>query len=121
MTGFGKSESMYQGASCVIEVRSVNNRFLDISCKLPKNLAYLENSFKNQIKDKLVRGSVFFSVTLGAGTGGNIPVSYNEAASPWRKTETPKTTKATTRHWISTRLTGCGTYPSRRASDCLSW
>ncbi len=80
MTGFGKSESMYQGASCVIEVRSVNNRFLDISCKLPKNLAYLENSFKNQIKDKLVRGSVIFSVTLGAGTGGNIPVSYNEAA-----------------------------------------
>ena len=80
MTGFGKSESMYQGASCVIEVRSVNNRFLDISCKLPKNLAYLENSFKNQIKDKLVRGSVIFSVTLGAGTGGNIPVSYNDAA-----------------------------------------
>lgn len=80
MTGFGKSESMFNGVSCVIEVRSVNNRFLDISCKLPKNLAYLENSFKNQIKDKLVRGSVIFSVTLGAGTAGNIPVSYNEAA-----------------------------------------
>ena len=80
MTGFGKSESKYQGATCVIEVRSVNNRFLDISCKLPKNLAYLENSFKNQIKDKLVRGSVIFSVTLGAGTAANIPVSYNEQA-----------------------------------------
>ncbi len=80
MTGFGKSESMFNGISCVIEVRSVNNRFLDISCKLPKNLAYLENSFKNQIKDKLVRGSVIFSVTLGAGTAGNIPVSYNETA-----------------------------------------
>ncbi len=80
MTGFGKSESMFNGISCVIEVRSVNNRFLDISCKLPKNLAYLENGFKNQIKDKLVRGSVIFSVTLGAGTAGNIPVSYNETA-----------------------------------------
>ncbi|MCQ2092838.1 MAG: YicC family protein [Fibrobacter sp.] len=80
MTGFGKSESMFNGISCVIEVRSVNNRFLDISCKLPKNLAYLENSFKNQIKEKLVRGSVIFSVTLGAGTAGNIPVSYNETA-----------------------------------------
>ncbi|MCQ2089454.1 MAG: YicC family protein [Fibrobacter sp.] len=80
MTGFGKSESMYNGISCVIEVRCVNNRFLDISCKLPKNLAYLENGFKNQIKDKLVRGSVIFSVTLGAGTAGNIPVSYNETA-----------------------------------------
>ena len=80
MTGFGKSESMYKGIVCVVEVRSVNNRFLDISCKLPKNLAYLENSFKNQIKEKLVRGSVIFSVTLGAGTVGNIPVAYNEQA-----------------------------------------
>ncbi len=71
---------MFNGISCVIEVRSVNNRFLDISSKLPKNLAYLENSFKNQIKEKLVRGSVIFSVTLGAGTAGNIPVSYNETA-----------------------------------------
>lgn len=80
MTGFGKSESMFKGISCVVEVRSVNNRFLDIACKLPKNLSYLENNFKNQIKDKLVRGSVIFNVTLGAGTTGNIPVSYNEAA-----------------------------------------
>ena len=80
MTGFGKSESFFQDAPCVIEVRSVNNRFLDISSKLPKNLAYLENSFKNQIKEKLVRGSVIFSITLGAGTGGNVPVSYNEQA-----------------------------------------
>ena len=71
---------MFNGISCVIEVRSVNNRFLDISSKLPKSLAYLENSFKNQIKEKLVRGSVIFSVTLGAGTAGNIPVSYNETA-----------------------------------------
>lgn len=80
MTGFGKSESMFQGTSCAIEVRCVNNRFLDVSCKLPKGLAYLENTFKNQIKEKLVRGSVIFSVTMGGGSTGNVPVSYNENA-----------------------------------------
>lgn len=80
MTGFGKSESTLQGVSCVIEVRSVNSRFLEISSKIPKNFAYLENDFKALIKDKLARGSVNFSITLGAGNVGNIPVCYNEAA-----------------------------------------
>ena len=80
MTGFGKSESTLNGTTCVIEVRSVNSRFLEISSKIPKNFAYLENDFKAIIKDKLARGSVNFSITLGEGSVGNIPVCYNEAA-----------------------------------------
>ena len=80
MTGFGKSESTLNGTTCVIEVRSVNSRFLEISSKIPKNFAYLENDFKAQIKDKLARGSVNLSITLGAGNVGNIPVCYNETA-----------------------------------------
>ena len=80
MTGFGKSESTLNGTTCVIEVRSVNSRFLEISSKIPKNFAYLENDFKAIIKDKLARGSVNFSITLGEGNVGNIPVCYNEAA-----------------------------------------
>ncbi|MBR2198687.1 MAG: YicC family protein [Fibrobacter sp.] len=80
MTGFGKSESTLNGTACVIEVRSVNSRFLEISSKIPKNFAYLENDFKAQIKDKLARGSVNLSITLGAGNVGNIPVCYNKTA-----------------------------------------
>ena len=80
MTGFGKSESTLNGVSCVIEVRSVNSRFLEISSKIPKNFAYLENDLKAQIKDKLARGSVNMSITLGEGNIGNIPVCYNDVA-----------------------------------------
>jgi uncharacterized protein (TIGR00255 family) len=80
MTGFGKSESTLNGTTCVIEVRSVNSRFLEISAKIPKNFAYLENDFKAQIKDKLARGSVNLSITLGEGSVGNIPVCYNKTA-----------------------------------------
>ena len=80
MTGFGKSESTLNGVSCVIEVRSVNSRFLEISSKIPKNFAYLENDFKAQIKEKLARGSVNLSISLGEGSVGNIPVCYNETA-----------------------------------------
>ena len=80
MTGFGKSESNFNGVSCVIEVRSVNSRFLEISSKIPKNFAYLENDQNALIKEKLARGSVNLSITLGEGNVGNIPVCYNEAA-----------------------------------------
>lgn len=80
MTGFGKSESSLQGVDCVIEIRSVNSRFLETSIKIPKNFAYLENELKNIIKDRLVRGSINLSVTLGGGDSGNIPLSYNENA-----------------------------------------
>lgn len=80
MTGFGKSESTLNGTTCVIEVRSVNSRFLEISSKIPKNFAYLENDLKAIIKDKLVRGSVNLSITLGEGAVGNIPVCYNKTA-----------------------------------------
>lgn len=80
MTGFGKSESTLNGTSCVIEVRSVNSRFLEISSKIPKNFAYLENDLKALVKDKLARGSVNLSITLGEGNVGNIPVCYNKAA-----------------------------------------
>ena len=40
MTGYGKSESDFNGMPCTVEVRSVNNRFLDIVSKLQKELAY---------------------------------------------------------------------------------
>ena len=80
MTGFGKSESTLNGTACVIEVRSVNSRFLEISSKIPKNFAYLENDLKAIIKDKLARGSVNLSITLGEGAVGNIPVCYNKTA-----------------------------------------
>jgi Uncharacterized stress-induced protein len=46
MTGFGKSESTLNGTTCVIEVRSVNSRFLEISAKIPKNFAYLRKRFQ---------------------------------------------------------------------------
>jgi uncharacterized protein (TIGR00255 family) len=58
----------------------VNSRFLEISSKIPKNFAYLENDLKAQIKDKLARGSVNMSITLGEGNIGNIPVCYNDVA-----------------------------------------
>lgn len=78
MTGYGKRESLFQGVSCQVEIRSVNGRFLDISCRLPRQLAAQENAVRTAIRARLARGSVNCSVVLGQGEQGTMPVAWNE-------------------------------------------
>ena len=78
MTGYGKRESTINGVSCQIEIRSVNGRFLDVSCRLPRHLTGLENAIRTSIRTRLARGSVTCSVNLGAGERETVPVSYSE-------------------------------------------
>ncbi len=80
MTGYGKVETTFNNHTIVIEIRSVNNRFLDISTKIPKSLSHYDFELRNRIKNKVTRGSIFLSLTMDSGESGNIPTSYNEAA-----------------------------------------
>ena len=78
MTGYGKRESTFNGISCQIEIRSVNNRFLDITSRLPRHMAGLENTIRTNVRSRLARGSVNCSVILGQGERDNIPTSWSE-------------------------------------------
>jgi len=78
MTSYGKRESTLQGVPCHIEIRSVNGRFLDISCRLPRHLAALENAVRTSIRTRLARGSVTCTVTIGQGERETVPISYSE-------------------------------------------
>ena len=80
MTGYGKDEFKLRGTQCTVEVRSVNNRFLEISCHLPKTFSYLEFTLKEEVKKFLARGSVNLTVTLGDGEEGSIPTGYSTEA-----------------------------------------
>jgi uncharacterized protein (TIGR00255 family) len=80
MTGYGKDEFKLRGTQCTVEVRSVNNRFLEISCHLPKTFSYLEFALKEEVKKFLARGSVNLTVTLGDGEEGSIPTGYSTEA-----------------------------------------
>lgn len=80
MTGYGKSESVFNGSPCVVEVRSLNGRFLEATFKLPKELAYFEGELRALLKAKLARGSVSVAVTLGEGETGTVPKAYNAEA-----------------------------------------
>ncbi len=64
MTGYGKGEASSSGFRIKVELKSVNNRYLDITVKLPRYLIYLEESIKKLIKEKLGRGKVDVFINL---------------------------------------------------------
>ncbi len=56
MTGYGRSEKQNGIFACKAEVRSVNNRFIEVKTRLPKFLSALELPLKKLIKSKCARG-----------------------------------------------------------------
>lgn len=64
MTGYGRSEKQNGNFACKAEVRSVNNRFIEVNTRLPKFLSALELPLKKLIKSKCARGSFDLFLTL---------------------------------------------------------
>jgi len=67
MTGFGAGESDLAGVRTVVELRSVNGRFCDISVRLPKSLGSLEGRVRARVQEQLTRGNVSVSVRCDEG------------------------------------------------------
>jgi uncharacterized protein (TIGR00255 family) len=63
MTGFGLSEARTPSGTYRVEIRTVNNRFLDIQLRQPKSFSNLEQKIKSAISAAVPRGSV--SVYIG--------------------------------------------------------
>ncbi len=62
MTGFGRAESKDDNAVLTVEIRSVNNRFLKVSTKLPDSLLAYREQWEKILKNRLSRGSVFMDI-----------------------------------------------------------
>ena len=58
MTGYGRGPAALDGRELTIELKSVNNRFLDIGMKLPRQLSFLEDGLRKLLNDSLNRGHV---------------------------------------------------------------
>ena len=67
MTGFGAADAQWESWSCQVEIRSVNQRFLDIRCRSPLGFQNLEADIKKQIKVSCTRGKVDCSIRLERG------------------------------------------------------
>ncbi|MBU6480901.1 MAG: YicC family protein [Nitrospirae bacterium] len=93
MTGFGRRQAPWQDGSVTVEMRSVNHRFLEIACRLPRPLSHLEDSFKKAIQQRCIRGRVDITVTVqgGKGRAGSVNLDqplakqYHEALRTLKK------------------------------------
>ncbi len=79
MTGFGRSERTSGETLCKVEIRSVNNRYLEVNTRIPKNLFGLEAALKKRVKDRCARGSFDLSITLenNNSNGGDLTIQPN--------------------------------------------
>ena len=69
MTGFGRAECQDGDYSYKAEVRSVNNRFIEINTRLPKAFLDLELPLKKLVKSHCARGSINVTITLANANG----------------------------------------------------
>lgn len=83
MTGFGRSRNIIGGKEYLVEIRSVNSRYCELSTKLPRSYTYLEEKLKTLVKGTISRGKaeVYLSVTdvesRSTAVTVNIPVVKN--------------------------------------------
>ncbi len=77
MTGYGRGEAELNGRSIVIELKSVNNRYLDCNVRLPRSCAFAEEGIKNRIKAITSRGKVDVYITVDSTQADAVAVTLN--------------------------------------------
>ena len=77
MTGFGRSKYENDQREYIIEIKTVNHRYLDINIKLPRNIAYLEEKIKKEIQRNISRGKVdvYIGFTNNSALKKNISIN----------------------------------------------
>ncbi len=79
MTGYGRAVETVNGREFTVEVRSVNNRYLDCTVKLPRSLSFAEDAVKQAVKATISRGKVDVYITVHAEGAADVKVTLNEA------------------------------------------
>ena len=77
MTGYGRSELLNDTCRIVVEIKSVNNRYLDIGIKMPRQLNQLEAQIRKELKQHMQRGKVDVFISYEDLTEANLTVMYN--------------------------------------------
>ena len=79
MTGYGRAVESVNGREFTIELRSVNNRYLDCTVKMPRMLSFAEEAVKQAVKAAVSRGKVDVYISLRTETEEDIAVTLNKA------------------------------------------
>ena len=79
MTGYGRAVETVNGREFTVELRSVNNRYLDCNVKLPRMLSFAEDAVKQAVKASISRGKVDVFISVKSDSAEDVTVSLNKA------------------------------------------
>lgn len=77
MTGYGRGEAVLNGRSITVELRSVNNRYLDCTVKMPRMYVFAEDAIKSRVQSGISRGKVDVFVTIDSTGLDAVTVTLN--------------------------------------------
>ena len=78
MTGYGRAVETVNGREFTVEIRSVNNRYLDCTVKMPRSISFAEDAVKQAIKASVSRGKVDVFISLNAEAASDVQVTLNK-------------------------------------------
>lgn len=78
MTGYGSAKGSVEGLEVNVELKSVNNRYLDTSVRLPRSFIFAEDAVKSAVQAHISRGKVDVFVSVDSSLSGDMTVKVNE-------------------------------------------
>lgn len=77
MTGYGGAKGTVDGLELSVELKSVNNRYLDTNIRLPRNFLFAEEAVKSTVSASISRGKVDVFITVNSAQADNVLVTVN--------------------------------------------
>lgn len=79
MTGYGSAKGTAQELEITVELKSVNNRYLDTSVRMPRSFLFAEDAVKSAVQSHISRGKVDVYISVDSSGAGEMNVKVNEA------------------------------------------
>ena len=78
MTGYGSAKGVAEGLEISVELKSVNNRYLDVAVRMPRGFLFAEEHIKSAVQSHISRGKVDVFVSINSSAAGDMVVKVNE-------------------------------------------
>ena len=84
MTGYGRARKTLNKRDITVEVRSVNNRYLDCTVKMPRMYTFAEDAIKQRVQKAISRGKVDVYISVDASAADVAKVTVNRELATQR-------------------------------------
>ena len=81
MTGFGRGKYENESREYILEIKSVNHKYSDVTIKIPRSITYLEESVKKEVNKSITRGKVdvYISFINNSNIGREVKINRDLA------------------------------------------